>query len=648
MNRNVRHNPDIYRSDSSADLLKKINQNLVISLSYINQNSPDSSECLISFHNVLDKKLNVNPEKNRSDKSETDSSWYSKFFGGSSANQTLNNQESEDELDLYLGYIQLFGYVVLNYQFDIDESSSLLESSKNPWWFNKDYVNDYHDFANELSDELKESKLSNIPFIKDKLKSPSVIGGKLGGISDLVVENKVTDKTIEAEHRYLLNDLLYTFNSLEYNVDHESNEKIPTKDLIDSIIPIYSTPQGLLFSDLKLEPLSTKTFHIKFPKLRNLPPSYNTRLTGPLCDQGLISIKYSLIVGVSLDRGLKPLSVYFPLYLKPERAGIDRRWLQRRYSDKVIFDSNWKFDVLSPNLDNTPPNESTTENFESRKELLEDLSKLIISDLHNLPKISHETRHKSIGYIETDKDENLIPQLPTHLKTQFQIRVNKDDLCLINLTKPYYHIGEDINFSININPSDGSTTKVVGFIAYLEACEQFEQDNKQESFMNYYKVTPSIKINCFAPAILNSQTQKSLSDYVNGYLNIPKFLTSQFQYSNFLSLKYFLVFKFNLIDFNDEDLHHHKEKKINGNKYTQLDEGKSSIKTASNHDLGAHLATLDSESSALNTQANQQTSRRNSSQKDSASEDSIEFGQLYKHYNEGNEMRIRLPIVLLP
>lgn len=75
-----------------------------------------------------------------------------------------------------------------------------------------------------------------------------------------------------------------------------------------------------------------------------------------------------------------------------------------------------------------------------------------------------------------------------------------------------------------------------------------------------YKVTGNVKLNTLAPSIINGQLLESSSCLLNNYLNIPKFVTPQFQSRSFLNLEYHLVFQFNL---SEGDLHKQKANEEN-------------------------------------------------------------------------------------
>jgi Rgp1. len=639
------------KSTDTKPTIKKVNEKLSISITFLETTqSVDEKqtihECLIGFHNVLNSKIIINPEVSRDSGADNGSTWLNSIFGSSkpSESATLIDEPVDQDIKIFLGYIQLLGYVVLNYNFQLQSATNPMEiSSKNVhWWNNKDYIHQYEnddDMADE-DEELRESCLARVPFIRENSTRPLIVGGKLGGVNDLVVENEKSsgEHGIDERNRYLVNDLLFNFNSyatpsLATTKSKEFEEsKLPIKELTDSIIPFYSTSQHLLFTDLSIPALSTRTFHLRFPQNKDLPPSYNTRLTGVVADQGLVSTKYSLIVGLleDIDKKLVPHSIYFPLNIKGERVGNNDRWLQRNYfKESSIMDKSWTVDTVED--DEEPLTIEPAEPMETREEFLQDLSKLIETDLYNMPKMSTHERRKSIpnlNSLSVDESSNndLIPQLPLHLKTQFQIRVNNNQLCMISLSKPYYHIGEDISFIIDINPENHSkSTKAIGIISHLEAHEIFHYPGNKtdaegspvvKTYERPYRVSGSIKFNTYSTSILNSYVLQDTNSLVNGSINVPNYLTQLFQSSKFMDLKYYLVFKFILSEIKPES----------GNTSEQLAE------ETTNESEPEH------EDSAQNTELLTETTTL----------DFFEDIKEHRSENYATELRFRLPLVLLP
>lgn len=643
----LKHDLDEYNEFVEPDFIKKINERLSVSLSYLKSSNDSETECLLSFHNTLNNNIIVNPGTNNGKVSEENQSWFNNIFGSSEQEPEMKEEEPLDNnIKIFLGYIQLFGYVVLNYKFEEDSSFSTIDisSENSSWWANREYAQQYQDNEAADEDDIRNSKLDNVPFIKRNLKERMIIGGKLGGVNDLVINesqngtgilNKHDNKTIDPSNRYLLQDLLFPFNSIKTpNISGNHSEqdknfsgKNSIKELTDSIVPFYTTSQYLLFSDLSLPQLSTKTFLIKFPKDGSLVPSYNSRMSRPVCDQGWISIKYLLVVGLlemlKHQNSMKPYSIYFPLEIGGERQGTHERWLQPNYLKGTRIDHDWKVRVNDERNSSSEDNSQKEDTVETRNVFLSDLSKLIESDLYNMPKISTNERKKSVHNehdVNEEIKEGLIPQLPHHLKTQYQIRVNDHQLCLLSISKPYFHIGEDVYFMIDTYPEEVKQTKIVGLIVHLESHETYHvetEDGEKHDYKNIYKVSSNLKFNSFASSMANSKLSENKMDtsLIHGMINIPRYLNQQFQSSEFMDLKHYLVFKFNLNEFetNSENNQQEQEETETLNEADQISETESSQKEDVDNDLN----------------------------------ESTNYFQDYRFDNYGGELRFRLPITLL-
>lgn len=559
---------------------------------------------------------------------------YTKHIGDVSVTVEQVNNECVVRFDnegsqchLFLGYVQLFGYVVLNYGFGLDERSSImsLETRNSSWWGNKEYLQNHSDNDIDVYDRVEQ--LNKVPFISDNLTNKMTIGGKLGGVNDLVLED-TAKIMVDLEQRYFLQDLVYTFNSYRQPKPEEieNDGKVALKELTDNIVPFYSTNQSLLFPDLTLNQLTLKTYRLKLPELKDFPPTYNANLTGTTAEQGLISIRYLFIVGLQQlnDVGeLKPRSIYFPFTVKCDRKGFDERWLQPDFLQTVVIDKTWEPQVI--NYEPAAPVKVIAEDkeLESRQSFLEDLDKLIKSDLHNIPSMSTTERKKSISSLYDNEDlSGTIPQLSNHLKNQFNFLMNNQQLCVIKLSKGYYHIGDDIKFNIELNTQNFKepVNKIIGLTAHLEAHEVFHMKD-DKNYTNIYGVTPTVKLNTMAPTMLNShiKNEEQVPSIVSSSLSVPKFASQQFQCSKFMSLKYFIVFKFNLMKFDKETTHTNGS--TNGNSHSNGDqsEQEESLIQATNN---IHL--------------------------DSEVDNPYLFSENYWYDNYGNEFTFRLPLSILP
>lgn len=538
-------------SNRKPTYTKQVNKDLSISVSYL-RNTNDEVECLLGFQNTLKSaNLFVNPSQTTT----VSNGWFSGLWGSAQPEQEPLSQEPESsDITVLLGYLQLFGHVTLNYKFDVGATASADPSAKTAsWWANKEYILQYGDLDDNDGEDGREHKLEQTEFLqKHSGKNRLLVGGKLGGVDDLVVG---PEAVVDARNKYLIQDLLYTFDSLEGPGEGtlaEDGPSLPVKDLTDAIVPFYTTSQYLLFTDLSIPCGETKHFRVRFNGVGDAPPLYNSRLTGIVGDQGCVSIRYLLAVGFleASTSPLRPHTVYFPFEVKAQRHGTDERWIQPRYLDDVVVQKDWKVDTLEEFKRALQPQETV---LKTKEAFLKDLNQLIDSDLH---KVSNRERRKSSQSVyivgnntQPLEDRRWVPQLPSHMKTQYQIRVNNSDLCNITVLKPYYHVGDDISYSVEVSPREVQSTRVLGVIVHLEAHELFHVPSGD--YTNVYKVSSLLKTNVFGLAIVNSGLLEPQLAVANGCLSVPGHVTGQFQTFTFLDLRYYLVFKFNLSDFTE-------------------------------------------------------------------------------------------------
>ena len=542
---------------------KQVDNQLVVSLLY-----PDGRKdrCRVTFHNILDEFVVVeSPQKeNRENENENElQGWLSSWFG-------LRNYESDsgrghsirnkyDKVKVLLGNIQLTGYVILNGKFSKFSDDEVF--GKDPWWKNTKYDSHYQNSDYVEEDLDAEHILERVPFIRKNSANKMMVGGHVGGIHALGGSPENMLKYIGGHSKYFLLDLLFPFNSVRAEFDSEGEKEgkktlmtsITFEDLADIIVPFYITPQSLLFTDLELSPGMSKSFDLCLPKLMFTVPSYNNGMVRPVCDQGWVSIRYLLIIGFlqknEADK-INRCNIYFPYEVKSDRVGTDKRWLQPNYLRNITIDSNWKVRVLSSEEQMEEEKEINTSNISSKLTFVEHLSSLISSkdsEVHDL--------EEKIDFFSTDTTpqqdliHNCIPQIAENQRTLFQVRINEQDLCILKLSKPYFHVGEDIYFEADVTPSFLKERMCVGLSAHVEAHENFSTVTKTTEsniFTNSYKVTPTVKLNSFASCLGKLLSIERLQNHgiISGNLHLPRFLTQQFQSTGFMELKYYLVFKF--------------------------------------------------------------------------------------------------------
>ncbi|CCE79668.1 Piso0_001750 [Millerozyma farinosa CBS 7064] len=565
-----------HSGEKGSVLVKRISRGLTLKLSYLDSSTLDQTDCVLSIeYNKQDQGEGKVESEHDTPGGNASNGWFGGFFGTSEDENSENIRNSKDtekdEVDILLGHAQLFGAVVLGYNLSNDEANATMDFAgrSTEWWNNRDFLKFYNN--DEQVEELEEA-MGSIDFIRHNLEKRMVIGDKLGGLNDLVLgENrgssllsKGNDIDITEIDRYFLSDLVLPFNSAPDPFSRSKTDEsllhgvLSLNELTGSLIPFYSTPQSLLFSNIKLSEGSSQSVKFSIKNTQdNLPPEYNTKSTGLACDHGLVSIKYSLVISlIEKDKKTRnkigQRSVYFPFELKNKKIGHNERWMQHNYLQEVLFDRDWSIYMKenSPNTEQKPIDEFERESF------LEDLDHLIGSNIKSIPKISTHERKRStysVSDFEEDSKGKTIPQIPKQLRSQYTIRLNTNILCDINLLKPYFFVGEDINFIINVNvPGVNADRKIAGIVAHLESEEIFhtKRDGEENPFIHAYKVTPSIKINTLASSIAYTALKKSIPIPVCGTINIPASLTNQFQ-SSLFDLKHYISFKITFAQFED-------------------------------------------------------------------------------------------------
>lgn len=598
-------------------LVKRVNADLLIAVTYSEvPNLPSKLDCTVEFINTRPKTPNA-PDSTDSDiAGEKNSDGW--FRGLWRSEQAPLAPSKPADMPVLLGYVQMAGFVRLNHNIT---GPSIADGGADVLWRNSEYIDKY---TNENSAE-KASAVRQTPFFRDRAGHHPK-RGKIGGISGLQAHQ--FDKTAV----YLLHDLFFGFNSLQMPPESapeptQFQQQVVSELVAENIVPFYVTSQHLLFSSIRLpgEHMQQYTVRIDRPG-ESFPPSYNMKLTGSIGDGGVVSIGYSFVVGVLEENNgqVTQRSVYFPIEFRPGKKQWGHEWLQQDYLEASGVQQVWCDDVDEKgNVDvsvrersmeaarahsaaptstagaNGTGHENATNGAESdnllgsstegesgcgpeiddkavvyeptgisgleagendpqshRQKFLDDLDTLISSSARV---VGATERRKSSVSLQTMA--GYIDQVPARLKILYQIRVNNHGLCNLTLQKPYFRVGEDI--ALLLEPADlAGSTKVVGAASHIEAHELFHLDGNR-TYVNVYKVTPTHKCNMYAGA-LACDTEGGATMTVN----VPLFLSQQFQASSFMDLKYFLVCRFILNDFDglenlevaDKTLEHYFER----------------------------------------------------------------------------------------
>lgn len=527
--------------------LSKSLGNLEIAVTY-NQIPGNSNEldCTIEFKNTIKKDEegaeNGETVEDHTQPEEKGLGFVSSWLGRSGSEKSQLTTKKETAASVFLGYVQLVGYVRLNNDFNGGGSTL---SAREVFWKNSEYASRYPiENEHEKVEAILQTPLFNEEDTLSTFKS------KLAGWPDF--KAGPMDNILIA----LLHDLAYSFNSREPaapdHTDATAQESTFINDFAQCIVPFYVTSQHLLFSSTRIEAGDCESYKLRVPIPSNsLPPSYNTALTGFTGDNGLVSICYQFVIGLLNEgaNGMTPRNVYFPWEFHPSQTRTEHGWSQPDYLQKPMVDKDWRpREVDDIAFAGRPvPKQSNKKSSSAKAKLEAELDNLINSSVEI---VAAKERRKSSVSILTREESGYIPQIPTKARVSYQIMVNSNFLCLAHMSKATYRVGEDIHFSLDLPSSKSLTTRVVGAVAHVEAHEIFHL-NESRKLVNVYKVSPSVKLNTYSCALAISDANDGATS-VASMISLPQYLTQQFQASTLMDLKYFLVFSLVLNEFDEE------------------------------------------------------------------------------------------------
>lgn len=576
-------------------LVKKVNNSLDVSFTCTPvPGDPTKLDCVVEFATVE----NLPPQPtDGADKKEN--SWFGSFWGNETSQLV---DEPGHELLLLSGYVQLLGYVRLNQNIGSDGVPD-----HSVYWKNNDYLAKY----TPKDEDEKVTGIMHTPFFRN-YGGENPEKGRIGGVHDL--NARLFDSTRSyLVHDLAFGFNTAPLPSANAPPLTEAQQQQLVSDLALCIVPFYVTAQRLLFSSVGLT-LGSRQAHkmrILLPP-DSLPPSYNTKLTGSAGDGGLVSIAYLFVVGFleNIDGEVKQRAVHFPIEFRPGKLAHDKDWLQSDYLSLTVVDKEWApaFDIDAKGAkvaksdrrssrtelkiaqesngagdgdaeNNGNAGENGTEDTkvngasveptgsngvelgngtevgngdlspgaEKYHKFVKDLDKLIESSVHT---VATNERRKSSVSVAPDPS-GLLQQVPGKPRVSYQIRVNNRSLCTATVSKSFYHVGEDVHFFLKLHGEGTGSTRVVGAVAHIEAHEVFHVEEVRK-VVNKYKVTPSVKVNIYAGALADAYAHRGTST-VASVINVPRWLAQQFQASSLMDLKYFMVVRFVLNDFDDRE-----------------------------------------------------------------------------------------------
>lgn len=434
------------------------------------------------------------------------------------------------DLSLLLGYTQLVGFVRLNHVVGADGPA---DSKNAVYWKDDHYASHY--CGPDANQHLEE--IAHTPLCAEYERSRQ---GPLRAWADSAARDLADPTAVDLAH-----DLLHAYGTALPTLSrtpvlaHLQTEL--AANLSKFVVPFYVTAQLLLFPTLVLMPHEpyTRRLRVPLPPVR-CPPSYNTRLTGLVGEAGLSSVVYSFVVGFQEEtpHGLRQRAVYFPLELVCNghtfslSPTVDHDW---EAADCTRQDHPTPSQVTLTNTANQEADAERKAAFLHHVDMLIDgqnetvavqLRRKSSVALKGLPGTTGGTAHKS--------------------KVLYRIKTNDVPLCVLSLLAPAYRAGDDIHFTFLLNKGP---TKIVGFCCHLEAHEIYHVAPERKS-VNKYKVLPTVKANVYGDALMLRFDGSPLSR-VSSSIHLPRHVAQQFSAPEFMDLRYFLVFRFVLNDFDE-------------------------------------------------------------------------------------------------
>lgn len=239
--------------------------------------------------------------------------------------------------------------------------------------------------------------------------------------------------------------------------------------------PIFSTPQSLLFVDLKLDPGQARSFSYQIELPDTLPPSFKGKA---------LRINYNLVIGaqkLGLQGNPVPKTIFLPFRVFPY---VDDSGNQVSHdigapivlkSDSAVVNSIQDRRPSSRLLDFSAPKKmsSPSEITKSREDFRQYVSKLMTSNDNTVDDIDNHLpfallRKRSSASIPGSEEDDQTIRLPARenidfiakynfahisLKTNFDVAKQGNLIATASLSKPIYRIGEDVTLLIDLSKS---------------------------------------------------------------------------------------------------------------------------------------------------------------------------------------------------
>lgn len=265
-------------------------------------------------------------------------------------------------------------------------------------------------------------------------------------------------------------------------------------------VPLLSTPQSILFVDLRLAPGESKSYIYTFKLPRGLPPTHRGKA---------IKISYKLVIGIQRRGGAKeqqvksvevPFRVLGSVNSHGELLGHDLMSpyiiLRDQARVKVVDSEPTKVMSIKP----TPkPNESTMHDFLSYVEEL--LTKQRQNSSHGLLSPTEAPRSRRASSIDepaTAKEAIDMAILRSNTATEFQQSANRFEIArsgqrvaVVMLTRPAYRLGETITAAIDFTDAE---IPCYAIHTSLETSEKVDQSIALRSEASILRVTRKVYV----------------------------------------------------------------------------------------------------------------------------------------------------------
>lgn len=316
-------------------------------------------------------------------------------------------------------------------------------------------------------------------------------------------------------------------------------------------VPIFSTPQSLLFVDLNLEAGQSRTFRYSLQLPKTLPPS---------CKAKSIRIHYNLVIGMQkLDKKGHPRlsTTHVPFRVFPFVSRDEKSQVCHDLRMPVVLQQDTAEIVQLP-LENMTADEafSYAKNMDLEQESSSVIGKAelmgFINDLMTSKHTAAEmvTEMSDLGIQNVLSSEENIKYLTRYqhgqsMKSKFDIGRGNRRLATIYLSKPVYRVGENIVFIVDYTDA---ALKTFHITATLETEESIRNDLlKQLKNQNHDLIShklPAIDTTSLTRRVYSQATMSTYTHKKSTFeFTIPATATPQFA-TTAIALKWVLKLDF--------------------------------------------------------------------------------------------------------